>query len=140
MATEERSRQRFENFTRALDRLREALAIPVDEISDMERESLVQRFHYTFELAWQVLADRLEREGVVLDVATPRRAVREAFAAGLLGDGQTPLWLDMIKDHNRIVYQYDEVRLEAVVANVRTRYLAALCDYHARFAAEAVEA
>lgn len=54
MATEERSRQRFENYTRALDRLREALAIPEDEISDMERESLVQRFHYTFELAWQV--------------------------------------------------------------------------------------
>ena len=75
MATEERSRQRFENFTRALGRLREALAIPEDEISDMERESLVQRFHYTFELAWQVLADRLEREGIALDVATPRRAV-----------------------------------------------------------------
>ena len=123
MATEERSRQRFENFTRALGRLREALAIPEDEISDMERESLVQRFHYTFELAWQVLADRLEREGVALDVATPRRAVREAFAAGLLADGQ--LWFDMIADRNRTVHTYDETRLEAVVANVRARYLAA---------------
>lgn len=129
MATEERSRQRFENFTRALDRLREALAIPVDEISDMERESLVQRFHYTFELAWQVLADRLEREGVALDVVTPRRAVREAFAAGLLGDGQ--LWIDMIADRNRTVHTYDETRLEAVVANVRARYFAALEALHA---------
>ena len=129
MATEERSRQRFENFTRALGRLREALAIPVDEISDMERESLVQRFHYTFELAWQVLADALEREGVTLDVASPRRAVREAFAAGLLDDGQ--IWFDMIEDRNRTVHQYDETRLEAVVANVRARYFAAFEALHA---------
>lgn len=129
MTTEERSRQRFENFTRALDRLREALAIPVDEISDMERESLVQRFHYTFELAWKVLADALEREGVTLDVASPRRAVREAFATGLLDDGQ--LWMDMIEDRNRTVHQYDETLLEAVVANVRARYLAAFEALHA---------
>lgn len=129
MATEKRSRQRFENFTRALDRLREALAIPEDEISDMERESLVQRFHNTFELAWQVLADRLEREGIALDAATPRRAVREAFAAGLLDDGQ--LWFDMIADRNRTVHTYDETRLEAVVANVRARYFAAFEALHA---------
>ena len=129
MTTEERSRQRFENFTRALDRLREALAIPEDELSDLEREGLVQRFHYTFELAWQVLADRLEREGVVLDMATPRRAVREAFAAGLLDDGQ--IWFDMIEDRNRTVHTYDETRLEAVVANVRARYFAAFEALHA---------
>ena len=129
MATEERSRQRFENFTRALGLLREALAIPEDEMSDLEREGLVQRFHYTFELAWQVLADGLEREGVALDVATPRRAVREAFAAGLLDDGQ--LWFDMIADRNRTVHTYDETRLEAVVANVRARYLAAFEALHA---------
>lgn len=132
MATEERSRQRFENFTRALGRLREALAIPEGEMSDLEREGLVQRFHYTFELAWQVLADGLEREGVALDVATPRRAVREAFAAGLLDDGQ--LWFDMIADRNRTVHTYDETRLEAVVANVRARYLAAFEALHAESA------
>ena len=132
MATEERSRQRFENFTRALDRLREALAIPEGEMSDLEREGLVQRFHYTFELAWQVLADRLEREGIALDVATPRRAVREAFAAGLLDDGQ--LWFDMIADRNRTVRTYDETRLEAVVANVRARYFAAFEALHAESA------
>ena len=132
MATEERSRQRFENFTRALGLLREALAIPEGEMSDLEREGLVQRFHYTFELAWQVLADRLEREGVALDVATPRRAVREAFAAGLLDDGQ--LWFDMIADRNRTVHTYDETRLEAVVANVRARYLAAFEALHAESA------
>lgn len=132
MATEERSRQRFENFTRALGLLREALAIPEGEVSDLEREGLVQRFHYTFELAWQVLADRLEHEGIALDMATPRRAVREAFAAGLLDDGQ--LWFDMIADRNRTVHTYDETRLEAVVANVRARYLAAFEALHAESA------
>lgn len=132
MTTEERSRQRFENFTRALDRLREALAIPEDEISDLEREGLVQRFHYTFELARQVLVDTLEREGVALDRPTPRRAVREAFAFGLLDDGQ--LWIDMIEDRNRTVHTYDETRLEAVVANVRARYFAAFEALHAESA------
>ena len=131
MTTEERSRQRFENFTRALDRLREALAIPEDELSDLEREGLVRRFRYTFDLAWPVLEDALERKGVTLEVATPQRAVLTAFDKGLLDDAQTPLWLDMVKDHIRIVHQYDEVRPEAVVANVRARYLAAFKALHA---------
>lgn len=132
MTTEERSRQRFENFTRALGLLREALTFPVAELSDLEREGLVQRFHYTFELAWQVLADRLEHEGVALDVATPRSTVRAAFAAGLLADGE--LWIDMINDRNRTVHTYDETRLEAVVANVRARYFAAFEALHAESA------
>lgn len=134
MATEERWRQRFENYTRALGLLREALAIPEDEISDLEREGLVRRFRYTFDLAWQVLVDMLEREAVTLDVATPQRAVLMAYEKRLLDEAQTPLWLDMIKDHNRIVHQYDEVRLEAVVANVRARYLAAFEALHAESA------
>ena len=129
MTTEERSRQHFEDFTRAIDRLREALAIPEDELSGLDIRDIFQCFHYTLDLAWRVLTDALEREGVMLDWATLGHTVIEAFKAEQLDD--CDIWFNMIADHNRIVHQHDETRLEAVVANVRARYLAAFEALHA---------
>ena len=105
MTQEDRWRQRFESFSRALALLREALSLPESDLSDLEREGLVQRFHYTYECAWRVIKDRLDHEGIVLENATPRRVVREAFAAGLLKDGET--WMDMIGDRNLTAHTYD---------------------------------
>jgi len=50
MVNEMRWRQRLENFERAFLLLKEALT-DLDELSDLEKESIVQRFEYTFELA-----------------------------------------------------------------------------------------
>ena len=123
MTQEDRWRQRFESFSRALALLREALSLPESDLSDLEREGLVQRFHYTYELAWRVIKDRLDHEGIVLENETPRRVVREAFAAGLLKDGET--WMDMIGDRNLTVHTYAAARFEAVVAKVRSHYISA---------------
>ena len=49
-----RWRQRFENFTRAYTQLSQAIG-NVDQLSDLEKEGLIQRFEYTFELAWKTL-------------------------------------------------------------------------------------
>ena len=67
MAEEVRWRYRFRNFSRAYALLSEALDQEVAELNQLEREGAIQRFEYTFQLAWLTLKDRLEYGGIVLN-------------------------------------------------------------------------
>lgn len=82
---------------------------------------MIQRFKYTFELAWKTLKDRLEHDGIELATVTPRNVIREAFAAGMIGDGQG--WMDMLKDRNAITHEFNCAVFERVAANIHERYL-----------------
>ncbi|MDP2283117.1 MAG: nucleotidyltransferase substrate binding protein, partial [Pseudohongiella sp.] len=46
-----RWQQRFKNFQRAFLLLREALEKDPAQLSQLEKEGIIQRFEYTFELA-----------------------------------------------------------------------------------------
>lgn len=101
-----RWRQRFESYQRALDRLRQPILGGVERLSQLEKEGLVQRFEFTFELAWRTLNDYLVYQGVSLDAWTPRHAIKAAFATGIIGDGQ--LWIEMLESRNLVSDPYDE--------------------------------
>ena len=78
-----RWQQRFENFERAWLQLNAACA--QSSYSELELAGLVQMFEFTFELARKTLKDLLFYEGY--EVNSPRDAIRQGFAAGLvLGD------------------------------------------------------
>ena len=62
-----RWKQRFENFERAFMLLKEAFEKGIAEMSDLEKEGVVQRFEYTFELAWKTLKDYLIHSGILFD-------------------------------------------------------------------------
>ena len=70
-----------------------------------ECEGVVQRFEYTFELAWNVLKDRLEYDGVRIETITPRNVIREACKAKLIENGKT--WMDMLTDRNKMSHTPD---------------------------------
>ena len=112
---------RFRNFSRAHALLREAAEDDPKHLSDLEREGLIQRFEYTFELAWKTLKDRLEYDGVHIPTVTPRNVIRGAFAAGLIDDGEA--WIDMLTDRNAMSHEYDFAVFEMVADNVHRRYL-----------------
>jgi len=76
-----RWKQRFSNFSRALSLLREAMEEDLFSLKQLEKEGIIQRFEYTFELAWKVLKDKMEFDGIVLDQISPKTVVRQAFAA-----------------------------------------------------------
>ena len=137
MTTEIRWHYRFRNFSRAYTLLREATEPAVSELNQLEREGVIQRFEYTFELAWLTLKDRLEYDGVALATVTPRNVIREAFGARLIADGET--WTEMLSDRNLMSHTYDFARFEAVIENIRNRYLGILDDLYQRFTLEALE-
>lgn len=122
-----RWKQRFENYEKALSLLREALS-NVERLSTLEKEGTVQRFEFTFELAWKTLKDYLENNGVVLDQVMPSSVIKQAFAAKIISDGQ--VWIDMLRCRNLMSHTYDEAVFDQAVRDMAGRYLPALRELH----------
>ena len=135
-ADEIRWRYRFHNFSRAYILLSEAMEREVAELNELEREGAIQRFEYTFQLAWLTLKDRLEHAGIVLTEVTPRNVIQQAFAAKLIDDAE--VWIDMLVDRNLMSHTYDFARFQQVLTSVRRRYLPVLGDFYQRFGLEAL--
>lgn len=124
MRSDVRWKQRFENFERAFRLLQEPLERGSGELSDLEKEGVIQRFEYTFELAWKTLKDYLVYSGVAFDQITPRSVIKQAFAAKIIADGQA--WIDMLEQRNMMSHTYDSEKFETAFRDVSQRYLAAL--------------
>lgn len=126
-----RWKQRFSNFDRALVLLREPFERDLATLSNLEKEGVVQRFEYTLELAWKTLKDYLEHGGRIIVPLTPRSVVKDAFAAGVLTDGQ--VWIDMIDHRNLLSHTYDLSVFDQAVKAIRDRYLTAFEALHEWF-------
>ena len=137
MVDDVRWKRRFENFQRALNQLSAAVRLSETRpLTDLEKQGLIQGFEFTHELAWNVLKDYLEMEGIQGLVGS-RSTVREAFKRGLVRDGD--VWMDMIEKRNLSSHTYNESVAEAIVSAVVERYHAAfleLRDHLARLARE----
>lgn len=126
-----RWQQRFQNFNRAVVLLREPFERGIDTLSELEKEGTIQRFEFVLELAWKTLKDYLESEGRVINPVTPRKVIKEAFAAHILRDGQ--VWIDMLDHRNLLSHTYDEVTFDKAVLAIHDRYLAAIEELHLWF-------
>ena len=136
MSEEIRWQYRFANFSRAYSLLRDALEDGVDPLNQLEREGVMRRFEFTFELSWNLLKDKLEYDGVILPSATPRGVMRQAFSAKLIDDCDA--WLAMLTDRNLMSHTYDFERFDVVIRNIHSRYLAVLDDLYQRLLPEVV--
>jgi len=132
-----RWKQRFQNFDRAFVLLREALERAPDALSPLEKEGVVQRFEYTFELAWKTLKDYLEEGGLVISPVTPRQVIKEAFAAKVLPDGG--VWIKMLDNRNLLSHTYDFSVFEQAVRAISEYYLPAMAKLHQSFADKITE-
>lgn len=115
-----RWKQRFQNYQKALNQLRSAIlengANPIEII----KEGIIQRFEFTHELAWKVMKDYLEYEGIQ-NVTGSRSSIREAYNKGLITKGQ--VWMDMIDSRNKTVHTYNQEILEIEFRKVVGTYI-----------------
>jgi nucleotidyltransferase substrate binding protein (TIGR01987 family) len=114
---ETRWKQRFTNLIKAYRQLENANK-RFSELSVLEKEGLVQRFEYTFELSWKTLKDYLESQGS--PVQFPRDVIKEAFSAGVIEDGET--WMDMLDNRNLMSHTYQEEIFHDVVNKIHSQY------------------
>ena len=115
-----RWKQRFENYTRALATVKNAVELAATrELSDLEKQGMIQGFEFTFELAWNVMKDYLEEQGIT-GIIGSKGAIRQAFNKGLIDDGQ--VWMDMVIDRNLASHSYDEKTAENLIAAIIHTY------------------
>lgn len=98
---------RLVSLQTALGRLDDALAQPKTEWT---RDSAIQRFEFTFELAWKAVATVAQAHGV--EARSPREAFKQAFALGWVTDED--VWLRMLDDRNRTTHTYNEAVAEEI--------------------------
>ena len=117
--------QRLANFDRAIAKLKEAvdpLQMPDEDkahFSDLEKEGLIKRFEYSYELAWNVMKDYLEFQGNT-DIKGPRDAIRAAFKVNLIEDGE--IWMDMIRSRQLTAHTYNQAVAEDIFTKIIAVY------------------
>ncbi len=120
MTQDIRWQQRFDNFNRALKQLTAAVELSAQrEFTQLEKQGMIQGFEFVHELAWNVLKDLLEFEGIQ-GIVGSRGTVREAFKRGLLADGE--LWLDMIDKRNLTSHTYNAELAQDMVNTIIHSY------------------
>lgn len=109
-----RWKQRFSNYTKALSVFLEAVSLAkTRELTQLEKQGLIQSFEFTQELSWKVLKDYLEYQGAASDIVGSRDAVRHGFSAGLIRDGD--LWMDMIASRNLASHTYNQETADEIL-------------------------
>lgn len=71
--------------------------------TELNRDACIQRFKFTFELAWKMLKRVLHYKGI--QVNSPRDVFREAASEGLISDPVA--WFGFLEDRNRTVHTYN---------------------------------
>lgn len=116
----ERYHLQREHFAQALARLEDALAQPETEYL---RDAVIQRFEFTFEMAWKTLFRYLWLKGERV-AAKAWDVLPAAFEARLITDADT--WMRLREMRNDTSHEYDEGKALTVVAFLRQDGIRAL--------------
>lgn len=122
--------QKLNSYRKALKRLSEVVSVmEIRPLNEFEADGLIQRFEFTFELAWKLVKSYAEYQGIDKEIMGSRDAVRWAFDNGLVDQGE--VWMEMIKRRNDTSHTYDEETAKEVVASVKDAYFEAFVNlYH----------
>lgn len=97
-------------FKKALLSLEKALECPPK--NDLERDGAIQRFEYTFELAWKMAKRVLQEQGIV--ALSPKNIIRELGQQGWIDDVE--LWFAFLEARNTSSHTYEQKVAEKVFA------------------------
>ncbi len=115
--------ERHEFYQKALRQLSNGLAAYPD-LNELEKDGVIQRFEFTFELAWKTLQDYFAQELGYTDVKGPRTVLKQAVKDGLVTDGYT--WLQMLESRNELTHVYDETESRKILEDIVQIYLGLL--------------
>lgn len=94
------------------------------EIDEFIRDSIIQRFEFTFELLWKTIKRVGEFE--LLECQSPKTCFSLAFRLGVIVE--EAVFLDMLACRNLTSHTYEEENADTVVRFVRDQGTTALSD------------
>ena len=101
----------------------------VDHLNRLEQEGLIQRFEYSFELAWKLLKDYLDDQGIT--VTSPRKTIKTAFSEGIIKDGDS--WIVMLESRNILSHTYNQEHFKKSVEMIENTFFPNLTNLHRTF-------
>ena len=113
-----RMRERYEDYKKALERLKEAM---LEEPTEIIIDGTIQRYEFTFELAWKIMKDYLEYNGFIDGLSSPRNIIQLAFQNKIIKNGD--IWIQMMLDRNLLSHLYDEEKSREIYNNIKNNYL-----------------
>ena len=123
--------QRFSNYRKALAKLGKAVDIissQMEEDEDIDQlleEGLIQRYEYTHELAWNVMKDYAEYQGIT-GINGSRDAIKKTLQFGLIDDED---WTRTMADRNLTSHNYDEDIAHEIVEKIKDVYYPLFVKY-----------
>lgn len=114
----ERFQERKKEFSKALERLKEALQ---EDETEIVVDGVLHRFEFTFELAWKTMKDYLEYDGVINKIGSPREIIKEAFKYGLIEKGEE--WIKMMLARNSLSHLYDQETSREIYSDIKEEYV-----------------
>lgn len=97
----------FNSFKKSIQRFKEILQ---KEKTVENRDSAIQRFEFTIEIAWKCIQKFLKNEQIIC--RSPNECLKEAFKYGLIEDD--PRWHRAFEDRNLTSHTYDEENADDV--------------------------
>ena len=126
--------QRFTNYKKALAKLAEGAGKrQLSDLTDLEKEGLIQRFEYTYELAWKTLQDLLRSKGYT-DIAGPNPVLAQAFQDGYITDNN--VWRKMKKSREMTSHTYNSQTADEIASEIISQYYQVFLDLATTLAAE----
>jgi nucleotidyltransferase substrate binding protein (TIGR01987 family) len=114
------------NFSRALVRLQEFVAQPVE--NDRDRAGIIQAFEFTLEQCWKAFQRYATMEG--LEAHSPRESLVAAMQLQLIQSTDEEHWLQMLHDRNLTSHLYHENLAHQIADRIIKVYLPLLKMAH----------
>ncbi len=109
------------NLQSAIQKLDEAAALYLeDKANDIVRDGLIQRFEFTYELAWKAAKAYLEDLGLV-DKNSPKAVFQELYAQDLIANEEN--WLQILRDRNHTSRLYSQDLAEKIAERIVNTHL-----------------
>lgn len=90
------------------------------DLSELEKQGMIQAFEYTHELAWNTLKDFLEYQQGRCMLYGSKDSTRAAFKKGLIENGEA--WMDMINSRHLSSHTYNKDIAQKIVTAIRENY------------------
>ena len=106
----------FQKLKEAVKKLDDGIKQVKDQL---DRDGVIQRFEFSFELLWKTLKLFLADEGII--TKSPKEALKETFRFGLIKDDE--VFLNMLEDRNQTSHIYSEDISKEIFGRIKKKYL-----------------
>lgn len=113
-----RYEERKQDLDNAIKSLKEGLILEPDEL---RIDGILQRFEFTFELAWKCMKDYLEIQGVIASIGSPREIIQLAFKHNMIDNGEK--WIEMMIARNSLSHMYYKSISREIYEKIKCEYI-----------------